>query len=77
MATYQEQLERLRKRREEKERADAEREAQKLSPEQVANWRQVLLRVVGPYALIMPEAMVQEFRDRIQERVMRDSDGKS
>lgn len=64
MATYQEQLDKLRQQREAKEKAEAERLAGQLSPKQMKNWREVLVRIVGPYALIMPEAMVQEFRDR-------------
>ena len=69
MATYQEQLERLRQQREAKERAEAERKANQLTPDQIKHWRQVLLHVVGPGAMLIPDAMVQEFRDRFQQRI--------
>ncbi len=39
----------------------------KLTPEQVENWRNVLLGMVGPYALIMPVEQVQAMRDKFQE----------
>jgi DNA-binding GntR family transcriptional regulator len=69
MATYQEQIERLRLAREAKEKAEAERLAKQMTPEQIKNFRQVLAHMVGPYAYIMPDAMVEEFRDRIQDRI--------
>jgi hypothetical protein len=70
MATYQEQLERLRREREAKEKAEAERLAKQMTPEQIKNWRGILMNMgLGPYALIMPEEMVQEIRDRIQDRI--------
>lgn len=69
MATYQEQIERNRKQREEREKAEAERKASQLGPEQIKLWRTVLAQMVGPFAHVMPEAMVQQFRDRIQERL--------
>jgi DNA-binding FadR family transcriptional regulator len=69
MATYQEQIERLRLAREAKEKAEAELLAKQMTPEQIKNFRQVLAHMVGPYAYFMPDAMVQEFRDRIQERL--------
>ena len=40
-----------------------------LTPEQVQNWRQVLCGIIGPYALIMPVAIVQRMRDRFQRIV--------
>lgn len=69
MATYQEQLDRLRREREAKEKAEAERLAKLMTPEQIKNFRGVLAHMVGPYAYIMPDAMVEEFRDRIQDRI--------
>ena len=39
----------------------------KLTPEQVENWRNVLLQTLGPYALIMPPEEIQRYRDRMQE----------
>lgn len=38
-----------------------------LTPEQIENWRTVLLGIVGPYALIMPVDDIQRYRDRMQE----------
>ncbi len=40
-----------------------------LTPEQIKNWRQVLFGMIGPYALIMPDAEVQLLRDRMQQQV--------
>ena len=39
----------------------------KLTPEQVGNWRHVLLPMLGSYALIMPVREVQAYRDKMQE----------
>ena len=64
MATYQQQLERLRYQREAREKAEAERKANQLTPEQIKHWRLVLCRIVGPGAMLIPDATVQEFRDR-------------
>lgn len=69
MATYQEQIRRRAVEREAKEKAEAERLANQMTPEQIKNWRQILLHMVGPFALLMEDEMVQEFRDRIQARV--------
>jgi len=41
----------------------------KLTPEQVQNWRRVLCGMIGPYALLMPDAEVQKIRDRFQQIV--------
>ncbi len=41
----------------------------KLSKEQIENWRRVLLTMIGPYALIAPESQIQWFRDMMQARV--------
>ena len=40
-----------------------------LSPEQIKNWRKILVGMVGPYALIMSEREIQMFRDKMQDRV--------
>lgn len=72
MATYQEQLAKRAAEREAKAKAEAERVANQLNPEQIKMWRQVLVQFVGPFALIMPEPMVQEFRDRFQKRINRE-----
>ena len=41
----------------------------KLSTEQVENWRRVLLMMVGPYALMMSEDEIQKYRDEMQKKV--------
>lgn len=38
-----------------------------LTPEQIENWRQVLCILIGPYALIMPDEMVQDVKDKLQD----------
>ena len=40
----------------------------KLTTEQIENWRNVLLGMIGPYALIMPVEQVQAMRDKFQEQ---------
>jgi len=42
---------------------------EKLTPEQIKNWREVLVSMIGPYARIMPEELVQKWRDRFQTKV--------
>ncbi len=39
---------------------------EKLTPEQIKNWRTVLCGMIGPYALIMPDEKVQKIRDNMQ-----------
>jgi hypothetical protein len=63
MATYQEQIERLRKQREQREKAA------QLSKEQVEHWRIVLANMSIPFAMTMPAEMIQEFRDRMQASI--------
>jgi len=41
---------------------------EKLTPEQIENWRKVLLGMLGPYALIMSVEDIQKFRDRLQDK---------
>jgi Skp family chaperone for outer membrane proteins len=41
----------------------------KLTDEQVENWRRVLLRVMGPYALIASREEIQKLRDKMQNDV--------
>ena len=41
----------------------------KLTPEQIKNWRQILCRMVGEYAMIMPESAIQNLRNMLQARV--------
>lgn len=38
----------------------------KLTPEQIKNWRHVMAQMIGPIALIMPDEKVQAFRDMMQ-----------
>ena len=40
-----------------------------LTPVQIDNWRRVLCAYLGPYALIMPQEMVQAWRDKMQDEV--------
>ena len=40
-----------------------------LTPEQIENWRQVLCILIGPYALFMPDEMVQACKDKLQAQV--------
>ena len=37
----------------------------KLTPEQIVNWRNILAGMIGPYALIMPYEDVQKMRDEM------------
>jgi hypothetical protein len=39
----------------------------KLTPQQIENWRRVLLGQIGPYALLMSNDEVQQEHDRLQE----------
>ena len=41
----------------------------KLTPEQIENWRKTLCGMLGPYALIMPDEEVQMMRDKMQSKV--------
>ncbi len=66
MAIYQEQIERLNRMKESKEKAETERE---LSGEQIENWRIVLRNMGIPLAMSIPESMVQKFRDALQKRI--------
>ena len=43
-------------------------EASKLTPEQLVNWRDVLVQTIGSYALIMPDEEIQAVCDAIQRR---------
>ena len=40
----------------------------KLTPEQVENWRNVLLGMIGPAALILPADKIQAIRDNMQRQ---------
>ncbi len=43
--------------------------AARLTPEQIKNWRNILCGMIGPYALIMPDADVQRLRDQMQAKM--------
>ncbi len=40
-----------------------------MTPEQIQNWRTMLVGMIGPYALIMPDEEIQKFRDKLQAKV--------
>ena len=44
-------------------------EDNKLTPEQIKNWRHVLLGLIGPYALIASDADIQQMRDAMNKRL--------
>lgn len=37
-----------------------------LTPEQIKNWRHVLAATIGPFALVMPDDLIQRFCDMSQ-----------
>lgn len=37
-----------------------------MTPEQIENWRRVLIVTLGPYALHMPAEQIQAYRDKMQ-----------
>ena len=39
-----------------------------LTPEQLLNWRKKFAFDLGPYASIMPDAEIQDFHNRLQDR---------
>lgn len=43
--------------------------SEELTPEQIENWRNVIFRMIGPYAFYMPKEDVQKFRDMLQARI--------
>lgn len=47
--------------------AEVSGESDKLTPEQITNWRRVLCGMIGPYALIAPDEVIQGLRNRFQE----------
>lgn len=44
----------------------------KLTPKQIENWRKALCVAIGPYALIAPEEQIQNIRDRLQCRLIKE-----
>ena len=39
---------------------------EKLTPEQIANWRKAMFPMLGPYILICPDEDIQRLRDNMQ-----------
>jgi len=48
-----------------------EEDSDKLSPEQIETWRDLLCGLLGPYALIAPVEEIQRLRDKFQEKLDR------
>jgi len=46
--------------------------SEKLTSEQIENWRKVLVGVFGPYAMVMSNEQIQDYRDRMQGAVDED-----
>lgn len=44
-------------------------ETDKLTKQQIENWRSVLVGMIGPYALLMKDEQVQHMRDRYQDAI--------
>ena len=42
---------------------------EKLTPEQIENWRAVLCGIIGPYAVMMTNEQIQAFRDEMQANI--------
>jgi hypothetical protein len=40
-----------------------------MTPEQIKNFRNVLVGILGTYALIMPDEDVIKMRDKMQEKI--------
>jgi len=43
--------------------------AEKLTDEQIKNWRKVLAMSLGAYAFVMPKEDVQKLRDKMQNDI--------
>jgi len=63
MATYQEQLAKL------QEKKNAQLDGDKLSANQINNWRIILRNLGVPFAETMPDFMVQKLRDVIAGKI--------
>lgn len=74
MATYQEQIERMRQQREAKVKAEEEAKARQLSPEQIKNWRQALaFTAIGGAAYVIPDQMVQAIYEKFMGEINSDA----
>ena len=49
----------------------------RLTAEQITNWRNALVQLLGPYALIMPVEQVHTLRDKFQNDLSRIAGGPS
>ena len=50
---------------------------EKLTEEQIKNWREALIKMIWPYALLMPREEIQAFHDKTQrdiDKMQRDTD---
>jgi len=45
----------------------------KLTPEQVENWRKILVGLIGPYALFLTEDQINDFHDKFQDNIDKQS----
>ena len=52
-------------------------EGDKLTPEQIKNWRRILSLQFGAYALIMPEKEIQTIKDKFARKVEMENNEKS
>lgn len=41
----------------------------KLTPEQIKNWRNILYGMIGPYTKFMTDEQIQAFRDKMQSDI--------
>jgi len=41
-----------------------------MNPEQIKNWRDILLLTLGPYALIMPEEEIIKIKENMQDHIL-------
>ncbi len=48
----------------------------KLTPEQIKNWKNILCGMVGPYAKFMTDEQVQAFRDKMQNGINKEREEK-
>jgi hypothetical protein len=46
-----------------------EQTTEKLTPEQVSNFRKVLVDLIGPWALLLTESEIQNIRDALQKKI--------
>lgn len=42
----------------------------RLTPDQVRNWRKILCRMLGPYAFVAPVVQIRAFRDKFQKDIL-------